>query len=148
MVFSICIILVFKDKAGWPIVVFILWWDCLLYRFFFKLTVNYIRTFLFVDSAYVYTVASPFDYVGKEGYWSHIGKKIFDLEDRLYFTILGVCTSNFHRGLFFKYIDCKLYEVDKKVKINDEECEYSLCMWGNHGSFIVSVCRFSGNTIV
>jgi hypothetical protein len=99
----------------------------LLFRFFFKLTVNYIRTFLFVDSAYVYTVASPSDHVGQEGYWSHIGKKIFDLEDRLYFTILGVCTSNFHRGLFFKYIDCKLYEVDKKVKINDEECEYSLC---------------------
>ena len=82
---------------------------------------------LFIESAYLYTVASPSDHIGQEGYWSHIGKKIFDVEDGIYFIILDVCTSNFHSGLFFKYIDCKYYKVNGKRKINIEDCEYSLC---------------------
>ena len=73
---------------------------------------------LSIDSAYLYTAASLSNHIGQERYWSHIGKKIFDLEDGINFIILDVCTSNFHSDLFFKYIDCKHYKVDGKRKIN------------------------------
>ena len=94
------------------------------HRYFFD-QIYYIV--LFVDATYIYTDASKSNHPSLEGYWSHIGKTIFDLEDGLFFTILGVCTSNFHSDLFFKYIDCNLYNVDQKKKIKDKECEYSLC---------------------